>query len=170
MKPSHVISLTSFAFATAAALVAETNADLRGLDFSESQVASVAKIEGSSKASDAFHGYKLASEWRRLDGASRTEVAAFLKKRISKQIAMLGAPGDEPITLTPFCFDPGYAIHLVTKEGPRDFVICLKCAFLYVYDNKGHELGMDLDSVLLTELKASYLDEFILEEGLEKKP
>ena len=128
------------------------------------------KIEGSSKASDAFHGYKLTSEWRHLDEASRTEVAAFLKKRVSKQIAVLGAPGDEPIILTPFCFDPGYAIHLVTKEGPRDFVICLKCAFLYVYDNKGHELGMDLDSALLTALKASYLDEFILEEGLEKKP
>jgi hypothetical protein len=170
MKPSKIIAFTSLAFATATALVAETNADLLGLRFSDSREASVAKIEGSSKASDAFHGYKLTSAWERLDAYSRTEVSAFLRKRVSKQIALLGAPGDEPITLTPLCFDPGYAVRLTTKEGARDFVICLKCSFLYIYDDKGHELGMDLDNALLTALKASYLDEFVLGEGIEKSP
>jgi hypothetical protein len=170
MKPFYIIVLTALAFATAAARAADTNGDLLGIAFLEAQSASVAKIDGSSKAIDAFHGYRLTSEWRRLDANSRSEVAASLRKRVSRQIALLGSPGDEPITLTPFCFDPGYAVRLVTKEGERDFVICLKCAFLYVYDSKGHDLGMDVDPVLLTELKAAYLDEFVLEEGLEKSP
>jgi hypothetical protein len=152
------------------ALAGEASVNWRDFEFSEAKSARVAKIAGRNSGEGSFHGYKVASDWHPLEGYERTDLAKILRKRTMEQIAILAAPADGPITLAPLCFEPGYAVHLDTDKGSREFVICLKCSYIYEYDGKSNELGMDPDNGLLIKLKAHYLDEFVLNEADSKSP
>jgi hypothetical protein len=150
------------------ALADEASVNWRDFSFSEAKTARVAMISGRNSGGGSFHGYKVTSAWRPLDGYERADLTDLLRKRTLEQIAVLIAPGDGPITLAPLCFEPGYAVHLDTDKGPREFVICLKCSYIYEYDGKGKELGMEPDQSLLIKMKAHYLDEFVLSDANPK--
>ena len=170
MKTSPVLAIAFVAIVAAFPCAAQTNAELHSVAFSEVRSAMVSKITGFNKAAGMFHGFILAPGSRYLATSYRTELANLLIRRVAEKLASLGPPNDEAIVEESLCFDPGYAVHFETSDGPRDFSICLDCSFLEVYDGKGHEIGMSINKWLLTELKAAYFDEFILEEGLEKTP
>jgi hypothetical protein len=150
------------------ALAGEASINWHDFEFAEAKTARVAKISGTDNGNGSFHGYKVTSAWLPLDGYERTDLTDLLRKRTFEQIVVLTAPGDGPITLAPLCFEPGYAVHLETDKGPREFVICLKCSYIYEYDSKGDQLGMDPDQYLLIKMKAHYLDEFVLNEANSK--
>jgi hypothetical protein len=175
MKPSHTIFVACALVALSLSADGPQSgrpADLDDLAFTAVKGASVAKLNGISLSGRGFHNYNVVSEWRILDGDSAREIGNLLRDRISQQLALLAGAGiyNTGVVLAPFCFDPGYAVHLETDKGRRDFVICLKCTYIYGYDAKGTELGMDPDSGMLTKLKACYLDEFVLDEGVQKQP
>jgi hypothetical protein len=116
-------------------------ATLQALDFAVVRSGEVARIKGEGGAFNAFHGYRLISGWRALEEKPRRELAAVLADLIRGDLAAELQPrqtGEELIHLHSFCFDPGYAVRLKTDRGRRDFLICLECDEVHVFDDVGH--------------------------------
>lgn len=137
------------------------------LAFTETRSVGVSRVQGIRKDPGGFHGYKRVSEWLPLNPRAGARLGNLLQKQVAAQISLLGSGGDYSASA---CFEPGYAIRLDTNAGPRDFLVCLSCAQLYVYDGDGHYLGIHMDDEFLVRMKANYMDEFVLKEGIESRP
>jgi hypothetical protein len=106
-----------------------------------------------------FQGYDLDSAWLELNAASSKKLGSLLEARLEEEAALYAGKGDITIAM-PMCFDPGYAVTLVTDKGTRDFVICLHCEYVFVYDRRGHHLGFNPVGKFYDALFASYTEEF----------
>jgi hypothetical protein len=116
-----------------------------------------------------YHGYPLISKWRQVDDQSQKELARLLKRPIDFWVKTYAEAGDKDVLVNvSFCMpDYGYAMHLETNEGPRDFLICLQCGQIAAFAGN-HRADFDLKDSDLVRLKAFYLDEFILLTGVKR--
>ena len=132
-------------------------------------VAEVAKIGHAVSRYGKFEGSNIATPWLKLDPKAATKLGQLLEKRLEEEGRLYARHDDAPISI-PLCFDPGYAIRLKTDKGSRNFVICLHCDYVYVYDDSGHELGLNLEGDFFAALVASYNEEFGNELNSAKHP
>jgi hypothetical protein len=135
----------------------QTDDGYHSVAFTKVGVVEVAKLrEGEVKDAD-FHGFHLASDWVQVDRVSGVGLGGLLQRSVGYIIASRnkGELIDQAL-----CFDPGYAVRVHTGDGIRDFAICLTCAQLYAYDQKGHSLGFHFGEKTLAEFSGYYTEEF----------
>jgi len=143
-------------------------ASFRAVAFGQVRSVSVARIldakkhELSEPPKNLFHGFALLSNWQTADPESRLQIASILRTPILWWVkAYESAGGNEVPKLSSFCVpDPGYAIHLETDQGPRDFVVCLECDSLIAYSPDQHRAEFSLEDDPLAQLKRCYQKEF----------
>jgi hypothetical protein len=141
---------------------------LEAVGFSDVKSASVARIIAPEKhhlakqGAGAFHGYNVISNWQSVNDPSRFEVADLLKKRIDSLVNAYANAGDNGVfEPESFCIpDPGYAVHLETDKGPRDFAICLECEQVDAFGDQGKSVNFGVDAGQTATLKRNYYAEF----------
>jgi hypothetical protein len=170
MKPITwllLFGLSSGLYADAARNAAEL-ANFRAVAFGNVRSVSVAKIldpkkhEMAEPPKNLFHGFALVSDWQTVDPDSRLRLAGILREPIRARLKAYESAGDADVAeLSSFCLpDPGYAIHLETDEGPRDFVICLECDDLTAYGKSQSRAHFSIENEPLATLKKYYQKEF----------
>lgn len=127
------------------------------------RVAQVGKFD--AKKGD-YHRYILKSDWMTLGADSAAALGGLLQKFVAYEISARKGGGITDVSL---CFDPGYAVRVETDSGPRDFLICLRCSQLYVYDEKGNNLGIHFGEHSNSELTEFYSEEFWAADAVRKK-
>ena len=134
-----LLLLSVFAVWSGCSLV-QREPDLRtlsALEFAAATSVSIATLKGTSKAPGAFHGYQRVTNWHAADAEAGSAIAALLAETVRVDLAQARQPG-ERVSLHSFCFNPGYAVRLQSERGPREFLVCLECDEMYVFDDDGH--------------------------------
>ncbi len=143
-------------------------ASFRAVAFGKVTSASVAKIidlrmhKLAAPNGGDFHGFAVISPWQALEPKSREALAALLRSPIDYWVMAYATAGNaELVKLSSLCLpDPGYAVHLETDRGPRDFAICLLCDDVVAYGERGKSADFSLDAGPLKALKKCYRGEF----------
>jgi hypothetical protein len=144
----------AFLISFVGAYAADTPIDLFAFDRIDS--IRVAKVGGLSDKEGNFHGYSILTGWKRFVPPGRCKFGPLLLLKIQQEVKQRKESTDI-VVLTPFCvFQPAVAVHLDTDKGERDFLICFKCDYLYIYDKEDRECGMNLDSGLAAILRHEY--------------
>ncbi|HVS51849.1 MAG TPA: hypothetical protein VHD62_05785 [Opitutaceae bacterium] len=115
-------------------------AQLRALAFDGASSVEVARVKGTTDEPAAFRGYRLTSSWRAA-GAGATELARTLAALVQNDLSAATTPdaaGTERVSLHSFCFNPGFALRVQTARGRRDFLVCLECDEVQIFDAAGH--------------------------------
>ncbi len=122
----------------------------------------VAKLNPRVEKASRFHNVSLDSKWVDLDISSGAGLAELLKTPILFWAdAYAHAGSNQVMMLMPFCVPkPGYAVHLETDKGSRDFVICLECGIVDVFGEKGKAAEFCLEDEVVSKLRAYYNNEF----------
>jgi hypothetical protein len=131
---------------------------LEALEFGGAPLAVVAGLKGTSQSSGAFHGYNRVTDWRVVDKKTTADLAAVLAGAVRADLALARQPhkeGEATIWFHSFCFNPGYAVRLQSERGWREFLVCLECDEIYVFDDGGHAWNHHLENTEVDKL--SYL-------------
>ena len=122
---------------------------LSALEFSSASSVEFAGLKGESQAKDAFHGYQRVTAWHSPDAAVTAEVATLMAGMIRGDLTLAREGG---LRLDTFCFNPGYAVRLKSNRGTREFLVCLDCEKMYVFDDAGHVWNHRLEKGELVKL------------------
>lgn len=129
--------------------------NLSALEFSNASSVAIAGVKGESKAAEAFRGYRRVTAWRTPDRTTTTELAALMSEIIRGDLTAERQPlkpGEDRVRLHSFCFNPGYAVRLKSDHGSRDFLVCLECDEMYVFDDAGHLWNHHLEKIEAAKL------------------
>jgi hypothetical protein len=162
-------SLAVFADSDVAADNAARFHAYQAVAFSTAKSVTVAQLDGSHRLgfgrlfAHAFHGFRLISEWKKLDAKEAEKISMVLRERIESGVrAYSPSAGDNTIIeLSTFCIPkPGFAVKIETKRGAREFLICLECGDVVAFGEGVKGVEFSLASEITAELKDVYQGAF----------
>lgn len=162
------LTATGLAASEAAAFNAEQLAAFRSVAYTQIVSARVARIDPAALHGLAilfrptFHRHRRVTEWRPLDGASATALGRVLQQQIASRVVAYATGGDDYVAeLSSFCIPrPVYAVRLETDKGRRDFLICVDCGDVEVFDGLNRPVSFTADQTTTVKLRSFYQAEF----------
>ncbi len=140
--------------------------ELRGIKIETVASVAVARLSQSNKPTSGgndshFHGYEVSTKWKLLGAKEAAGVVAILRDTIDPLIAAYASAGsDSLVELSSLCLPhPGYAVHVVTENGFRDFAICLECGEAYVFAGTHKAIKLHFSDANNAALRACYTAE-----------
>jgi len=157
-------------------------AQFRAIMFSEVKSAEVAMLDSKKPHGlpglfkSKFHGRVMTTHWQKITGAEAGKMALVLRGRIAFWVHAYANAGPGTIAeLSSFCIpNPGYAIHLETDQGTRDFLVCFECGIIDAFgdqaDRTHYSIEYSIEQPDSERLRSAYEEEFKSPDKTKKKP